>query len=438
MICQKKNKKLLVFYLSFLLFCLAVIPCLLSVESYASETSTQTVNEYFSQHDFYDTVSYVCRKYASFPYLDYMTGANSGIVYDNFVDYLNSIDKSNLLNENVTITNNASGGRGYDIPQDVRQEMLNFVQSTYIEANPLSYVQAYIKSYTSLDSTNVQTFAQYNAMKTIFQQYASKGYWFFVWRSYSNPNYVYHIAVVPKVEQLFFYGSVNESGSFTSVTTGYNWNQNTTPWKSISGSHYYHVQVNGTASEDMSYNWGANSPTYNNTVPPYDTSKTTVFSDLNTQELVYVFNTINAFKAYNSNNSQPYYFPSNPQTTVPYFDGFTDSDLRSAGNFYNNIVINTEGQSPNNIRKTTDSVLGSLDGLFGGDDESSSGGLFDSLGDIITGATGAISPIKEIVLGDIKELVADVFDFLPPTIITLWVSGIIFGIFFGVLKLIRG
>ena len=139
MICQKKNKRLLVFCLSFLLFCLAVIPCLFSVQSYASETTTQTVDQYFREHNFYDTCAYVCRKYASFPYNDYLTGSSSGIIYDNFADYLETKGKSNLLQEDVTITG-TGGGRGYDIPQDVRQEMLNFVQETYINENPLSYI----------------------------------------------------------------------------------------------------------------------------------------------------------------------------------------------------------------------------------------------------------------------------------------------------------
>ena len=122
MICQKRNKRLLVFCLSFLLFCLVVTPCLFSVNTYASETETQSVTDYFREHNFYDTASYVCRKYASFPYLDYTTGANSGITYDAWADWLESKGKSDLLQEDVII-NNASGGRGYDMPQDVRQEL---------------------------------------------------------------------------------------------------------------------------------------------------------------------------------------------------------------------------------------------------------------------------------------------------------------------------
>ena len=162
--CQKKNKRLFAFCLPFLLFCLVVIPCLFSVNSYASETTTQTVDEYFREHNFYDTCAFVCRKYASFPYTDYLTGASSGIIYDNFADYLEIKGKSDLLQEDVIVTG-TSGGRGYDIPQDVRQEMLNFVSEIYIQDNPLTYTECTINSYNFLDPTHFPSYACFNATK---------------------------------------------------------------------------------------------------------------------------------------------------------------------------------------------------------------------------------------------------------------------------------
>lgn len=441
MICQKKNKRLLVFCLSFLLFCLAVIPCLFSVESYASETTTQTVDQYFKEHNFYETCAYVCRKYASFPYSDYLTGANSGIIYDNFADYLESKGKSNLLQEDVIITG-TGGGRGYDLPQDLRQEMVNFVNETYITQNPLSYKECYIYSYNFLNAGQFNSYGAYQALQNFIKN--ANGYVLAscTYNSYTAPstNDVY-LTVIPKTLNLGFYGTTNQ-GSFTNVQIAVNWQTSSQPWYISDQIKRYIMHPNGTIEEYSSGYFIAVNSIQNIATIPYGSSGSSapvIFSNLDKNELVYVFDTINAYKNYNSNTPQSYYMPTNSQLTVPYYDGFTDSQLASAGNFYNNIVINTEGTSPTDTKKKTDSILGSLDSIFGGSDsESSSGGLFDSLGDIITGATGAISPIKEIVLGDIKELVADVFDFLPPTIITLWVSGIIFGIFFGVLKLIRG
>ena len=435
MICQKKNKRLIVFCLSFLLFCLAVIPCLFSVQSYASETSTQSVTDYFREHNFYDTAAYVCRKYASFPYLDYTTGSSSGITYDAWADWLESKGKSSLLDEDVIITG-TSGGRGYDIPQDVRQEMLNFVQEVYIDQNSLSYTKAYIYSYNFVNATWFPNYQMYASFKTWSSQ--QNGYILTTrYVSGGNTRGLY-CRVIPKTNAVNFVGTVTE-GSFTNVALYIGWSTSNSPWNLANDSSLVRIELDGTVNTNVTN--GDLASTVGNTANPYDgtSSRMSIFSNLEKNEMVYVFNTLNALKNYNANADQPYYMPTNVQTTVPYYDGFTDSQLASAGNFYNNITINTDGLSPNEKQKKTDSILGSLDGIFGdSDSESSSGGLFDSLGDIITGVTGAISPIKEIVLGDIKDLVADVFDFLPPTIITLWVSGIIFGIFFGVLKLIRG
>ena len=434
MICQKKNKRLLVFCLSFLLFCLAVIPCLSSVESYASETTTQTVDDYFREHNFYETCAFVCRKYASFPYTDYLTGASSGIVYDNFATYLENKGKSDLLQEDVTITG-TSGGRGYDMPQDVRQELLNFVQEVYINENAPNYSVCTITSYNFLNPSLFVSAQQFNSCKEFIK---NSDAWVLIDKAdgYTNMQGTTNLVVIPRQNMVDLVGSVS-GGSFSSVTLYYNWNSvNLYNMRNIPNAKFYTMTQGGVITQGNFPNIG-DSAIVNGATPV--NNKFLIMSSFDKNETVYVFPTLNALKNYNSYNPQAYYLPSNSQSIVPYYDGFTDKDLASAGNFYNNIVINTSGDSPTEIKKKTDSILGSLDSIFGGtDSESSSGGLFDSLGDIITGATGAISPIKEIVLGDIKDLVADVFDFLPPTIITLWVSGIIFGIFFGVLKLIRG
>ena len=440
MICQKKNKRLLVFCLSFLLFCLAVTPCLFSVRSYASETTTQSVDDYFREHNFYETCAFVCRKYASFPYTDYLTGASSGIIYDNFADYLESKGKSNLLQEDVTITG-TGGGRGYDIPQEVRQEMLNFVQEIYINEKPLGFSTASIPSYNFLNPSIFSSYDSFLAMKNYIKN--SSGYVVLRPQRSSNGFWGFDCFELNR-DTTNFIGTVDSSGSFTNVRGYTNWTQITAYNMTINPKHF---NTNGTFSNSTGLTWNnnltwRNLTGFSNSSDEYQSPFNAyyyVFTNQDKNEYIYVFNNLNALKNYNSGNAQNYYMPTNSQSIVPYYDGFTQSDINSAGNFYNNIVINTEGDNPNDIKKKTDSILGSLDSVFGGSDsESSSGGLFDSLGDIITGATGAISPIKEIVLGDIKELVADVFDFLPPTIITLWVSGIIFGIFFGVLKLIRG
>lgn len=434
MICQKKNKRSLVYCLLFQLCCLVVIPLLFSVNSYASETSTQTVTDYFREHNFYDTASYICRKYASFPYLDYTTGASSGITYDAWADWLESKGKSNLLDEDVIITG-TGGGRGYDIPQDVRQEMLNFVQEVYIDQNPLSYTPCYIYSYNFADATQFSTYACLQSFKTWASQ--QDGY-ILTTRYYGNGAVQgVQCCVIPKTNAVNFIGTTT-SGGFTNVAMYIGWSTSNTPWSLASGVKWVKIANNGTITDANGTGVLCSSVGNTSKVQDGTTSRLTVFTNLEKNELVYVFATLNALKNYNSGSPQPYYMPSNSQVTVPYYDGFTQGDINSAGQFYNNIYVNTQGDTPSNIRTKTDSILGSLDGIIGGSDSDSSVGLFDGLGDIITGVTGAISPIKEIVLGDLKELVSDTFDFLPATIITLWVAGIAFGVFFGVLKVIRG
>lgn len=424
MICQKKNKKLHVYCLLLLLCLVVVTPLFYSVNSYASESSLQTVDEYFREHSFYDTVAFVCRKYASFPYYDYVTGTNSGIYYDAFADYLEEKGKSNLLNENVIVTG-SGGGRSYDIPQDVRQEMVNFVQENYINQNPLSYTECSISSYNYLDPTPFPSYNMYKAVKDYMANHEGYHVIQYVGTGSSGMTQI-RIATISHDNNLGFVGTTS-NGIFTQVRIYKDWVSN------FDVTECPLFVTNGTITNRSTQNIQFN--LFNGT----SVTKGYIYTSYPKNELVYVFPTLNAFKNYNTQYSQPYYLPSNSSTVVPYYDGFTQSDLNSAGNFYNNIVINTEGASPNDVKKKTDSVLGSLSGFLGSDEESDNGGgLLGGLGDIITGATGAISPIKEIVLGDIKALIEDTFSWLPPTIITIWIAGITFGVFFGVLKLIRG
>lgn len=431
MICQKKNKKLCVFCLFCLLLCLVVQCSVFCVPSYASETTTQSVSDYFTEHDFYDTCAYVCRKYASFPYMDYITGANSGITYDAWLNYLSIQDKLDLLNEDVTITG-SGGGRGYDIPQDVRQEMLNFVQNNYVNEQNLGYVECRIYSYNYLSPNIFSTYQQYNALKDYIAQSDSP----VVVNSYTNPNGTFIFCYkLDRSQNLNYVGSVS-GGSFTNVHAYYN-------WSIVSSSDTYNkvLQVNANGTMTTYPNGILQLQNYtllNNTMSSVTGSNFTIFSNQARDEWVYVFNNVNALKNYNSAYAQPYYLPSNSQTTVPFYDGFTQGDLNQAGNFYNNIVVNTSGDSPSDIKKKTDSVLGSLDGLLSNDDSDSSTGILGGLADIITGATGAITPIKELINDDLKQFVSDIFDWLPASVVSLWIAGITFGVFFGVLKVIRG
>lgn len=424
MICQKKNKRLCAFCSFCLLLCLVVQCLAFCVPSYASETSTtQSVSDYFRENDFYDTCAFVCRKYASFPYMDYLTGANSGITYDAWVNYLDSQDKLDLLNEDVTISG-SGGGRGYDMPQDVRQELVNFVSNTYITDNPLSYTPCYIYSYKFLDPTIFPNYQSYINTQTLIKNFDGytfiSGFW-----DYGSRGKAFNFCQLSHSAEVGWIGTTLEGG-FTNVRPYVNW--------VTYGPNLTRFYVNSATTENM--NTGVNLSGTRN-VSSFNSTYYTVFSSYDKNELVYVFDSLNAYKAYNAGTPQSYYMPTGSSTVVPYYDGFTSSDIARAGQFYNTIVNNVSSDdTPTDILRNVDSVLKS--GLGSSSDSSSSSGILGGLSDIIAGATGAITPIGDLVTGDLKQFVQDIFGWLPPQIITIWIAGITFAVFFGVLKVIRG
>ena len=148
MLWKKQKIKFFYVYLSLaILVCGLLLSSSLSINSYAS--TPITVEQFLNSQDFYDICAWYFRKVGSIPDA---FGGGTGVTYQGFADYLESQDKSYILQENVEVTENSgtSGGRGYDLPQDARQEIINYVQETVVEADPLSYKMAYIKSYNYL------------------------------------------------------------------------------------------------------------------------------------------------------------------------------------------------------------------------------------------------------------------------------------------------
>ena len=429
MICQKKNKRLCVFCSFCLLLCLVVQCLVFCVPSYASETEYVTVENYLTDSNFSDIVDWVCRNYAILP--DSVTAGNLSV--QGFYNYLTSIDKEDLKQENVTITG-LGGGRGYDIPQDVRQEIVNYVQNNYIAENPLTYYEATITSYNFLNPSLFVNAIQFTSLKEFIKN--AGGYVLILKAGgYQNMQGTTQLVVVPRQNMVDFVGTVN-NGIFTTVNLYYNWSSvNLYNMRLIPNAKYYTMNVNGQITEGSFPNVG-DSSLINGSTPT--NNKLLVMSNYDKNERVYVFKNLNALKNYNSGLPQPYYLPSNSNISVPLYDTFTQEDLNRAGQFYNSIVNNvTTGQSPDDITKLVDSTIKSgLD--LGGDSDSGSTGILGGLAEIITGATGAISPIKELVNNDLKEFVGDLFDWLPASVVSLWIAGITFGVFFGVLKVIRG
>lgn len=451
MICKKKkNKSIYVFLLSLILVCGLLQSSVLSCNTYASSSST-TVGDYLNNNNFYDVCAYFCRGFASFPD---PYGGGTGFTVEAFADYLEEKGKSSILQEPVTITEpseGASGGRGYDLPQEARQEIINFVQSTVIESEPLSYVQATIPSYKKLGTAYFSNYATY---QTILQWMENKskqrGYMFLISvENTSSYGYPIQIIAFPTDLEWNLYGNVDSNGIFGTVNLGVNWQGN--PTLGVVNStptitpYFPNIDFGYMRSDNgatVNGRWVGNitgSPLKNVTGLGVGNSYKIILSSSPTDETVYVFNNMNAYKAYNSGNPQPYYLLSNPNYVAPSYDPVTDSQLQSAGNFYNNIVNNlSAGQTPEQVQTVVKETLQGKSNNGSNNDDSFNLGFLGTIGKVITAVTGAFTPVQDLVDNQVTEFVTDVFGWLPAEIVILWISGIIFAVLFGVLKIIRG
>ena len=248
MICQKKNKRLCVFCSFCLLLCLVVQCSLFCVPSYASETEYVTVENYLNDSNFSDIVDWVCRNYAILP--DSVTAGNLSV--QGFYNYLTSIDKEDLKQENVTVTG-SGGGRGYDIPQDVRQEIVNYVQNNYIQQNPLTYTEAYVTGYNFLDTSVFSNYATYVNVKYIIEHCNGWAFMFATGYGTSSSNNIGIVTIDRSKYDVNFIGSVT-GGVFTNVGLEHLWSMINQFPSNTEGVDFYCVrQSSGTYGTGKSY-----------------------------------------------------------------------------------------------------------------------------------------------------------------------------------------
>lgn len=205
-------------------------------------------------------------------------------------------------------------------------------------------------------------------------------------------------------------------------------------------------------------------------------SRATIFTNLPKDELVYVFNSLNALKMYNSGAPQSYYLPSGSTQQVGDVSGTVDQ-FNNAGGYYSSIVDNSvSGMSADEVIKLVDTILKNTGGGSGSgndnDDDSSLwekignaiGNLIDGIVDVIasviekltdailsvihllTGYTddngvyheGLLGKLTSLISVDFNSFLGSVFDWLPPEIVTLFTATLIFAVFFAIWKMIRG
>lgn len=466
------------YYVLISLLCFVLVLPNFMISSYASTTSSgvdrQKVSDYIAQHNFYGICADICKDFASFPN---WAGDNNQL-RQAYIDWLEQKALDSYLDEYVELglEEGTSGGRGYNIPQEVRQSVVDFVKEEYIEQNPLGYSQCYIYSYNMV---NVQQFPTY-ALYSTFKEWASQQDGYILTNPYISGGSVQGIraCVIPKRSGVDFIGTTTEGG-FTNVMFYIDWSARNTPWQYVSGSKWVQINNNGSISDFNGSGQTAqtlgNTSSFNSGVQ----SRMTIFSSLPKNEMVYVFNTLNALKAYNSGSPQSYYLPSGSTDIVPYSDILTDSSILGASGYYNSIVDNSvSGWTPEQVLALVDRIMsqngnsgsGSGDGssdnpfgflgrlgeligqlvggvgdlltsivdgvvsiFLGAEDENGvrSGGLFGTIRDLLT-------QISSIFDANIGQFVSDVFGWLPTEIITLWTAGIFIAILFGILRIIRG
>lgn len=432
-----------------------------------SSSNSMTLNEFMQNYgyDLYSLEAYFMRRSASFPN---PYGSNT-VAFNAFSDYLEEKAKGYLLTDNtITVDNNitVSGGRGFNASEELRQEMINFVNETYIDNNNLTYKTAYIKSANYIDVTQFNTYAFYDSVKSFIL--SSDCYCFVTWNNgYNNLNFPgVDIWTVPKDLDIGFIGNVVD-GFFSNVGIYINW-QYGDPTSISSRCEVWHINPDGSRSKlnNSPYSFHG---VIRNTNNIYNGNMSTIYTNLPDSELVYVFETLNAYKQFNTGSAQPYYVPSDPTDIAPLSDPFSLSDLTNASSYYNNIVDNSvSGMSGEEVIKLVDLILnnngsGSGSGGSGSDNTHIWSSIGEAIGSLITGIATVVSKVAEalsnailsiinIFVGDdglfskltdlvdtgFSNFLSSVFSWLPPEIVTLFSATLIFGIFFAIWKMLRG
>ena len=343
--CKKTTNKFICVFCSFLILVFGLLQSsIFCFNSYAS-SSSMTVGDYLQSTSFYDVCCQAYRKIGAIP--DAFGGGVS-VTYEAFLNYLEEKNKTDILDMPVEIVDltSSGGGRGYDIPQEARQEIINYVTEVYVEEQPLGYTTAYVKSYNYLSPSQFTSITLYDAIKNFIAD--QDGYTFICgYVNYGAFSQTGNLYVIPRSVDHGFFGTV-VSGLFSNVQNVVNW-QAGSVWDKDSRIKKYVYDAQGNITEYTSGYWYGSDYVMNSTSIALITNNTgySVFSNSPYNEAVYVFDNINAYKNYNAGSPQAYYMLGDPNYVAPYSDVWTPSDLDLAGTFYNSIVNNVgTGDTP--------------------------------------------------------------------------------------------
>lgn len=367
-----------------------------------------------------------------------------------------------------------------NVSYEFKDILLQAAQETMAQ-NPVDYIDITIPSIKFLDtSMNWNNYSQYKSLvdfvSGLENGYVSMAYWYV-----NNTTKVGNIQIlyVPKDINYALIGTVN--GGLCDIKYAIDWSLTETPTNLNNKIKIYLCNQNGVITDVTS----SPQPT---SIPWRNITNKTSFglygNDLNLMttnsrnEHDYVFPNINAFKAYNSGNPQPYYVSSNYTGSVSSGNSsFSTSQINSGNSSYSNVVNNIQsGMSADEVIKLVDTIMNNMNngggsgGSGGGsDDDDDDGGsvignIIRKLGDFVSGLIDGIGDALESIVNSIVGytdengvehpgifqglinlissgvvgFLSAVFSFLPTEIVTVISAGIILSILFAVIHFIRG
>lgn len=366
----------------------------------------------------------------------------------------------------------------YDVQQTpdgdfiVNNDVKNYLNDYMIyevQQNPLGYSQAYINGWGLISPDRFANEKQYKALQDYIKAQDQPC---FV-RTFGNFQQTICVAPLSFEYDLGFVGDVS-GRVFTNVKAYDGWSE-FFPVK----EDFKFVNADGSVT-DMGYVDGGfrNGYIYNGNMSNPVSPGYYVISNDSNKELVYVYKTLTDLKRYNSGYPQRYYLTEDGLNGIynPDLGNLNVQNINYYGSNYEyNQIINNiyPGMSPDDVLKLVTEILkqnggGSGGGSGGGGSDTDVdlgflgtigtligklingigqlltgiiGGIVDtimSLIDMITGENGIISKLTDLFDTNVGGFLTSIFDWLPPEIVTLWSAGIILGILFGILRIIRG
>ena len=462
--CQKMKKYL---YRGLSVFISLYLGLCSSIGSYASSSTESGVVErtyYYVEKTFDALCRYTVNGWAVIS--DSIIGT-----WDNFLSWLEDNGHSDIWEQHPHSPIRVENGVEYvDVPEEVLEVIQEYVIYN-IQQTDLGYTECYLYSYNFLDPTPFVSYAQFKATKEYLKQGGNK---------YSvilfTQNNIYISQYLNQDQDLAFVGTTSYGG-FTSVQPYVNWatlgQQQLPPAVIINGS--------GTVTNVTNNNWyGYNN--LKNTATPNGSNKI-IMSPNDSNELVYVFKTLNAYKHYNSGSPQPYYLTSDGLgTSMSNWSvgsgTINTGTLSSVNGSYNTTISNVQsGWTAEQVLALVDRIAASSGNGSSGSDSSDKDNsslwekIGNAIGNLIDGIVSVVASVIEkltdailsiihqligytddqgvyhdgllgkltsLISVDFNNFLGSVFDWLPSEIVTLFTATLIFSIFFAIWKMIRG